>query len=60
MYTYTVFAKFPNNTIEEVDVVAADEAEARDKGAGVLTEEYIPGWEIIDVVVRAGNLFYSW
>ena len=55
---WTVFAKFPEFGIEEVDVEASSEQEARELGTDILNADYLPGWEIVDIVWRpAGTMF---
>jgi len=46
---YTVFAKWPNGSIEEVDVDAEDEVRARELAKVELTRDYNPGWKIVKV-----------
>ena len=46
---YTIFAKFEElDCIEELDVAAETEAEARAEAADLLNADYMPGWEIIE------------
>lgn len=51
--TYTVYAEFPELGIEEVDVQATSEADAREKAAVVLNSDYMPNWKIVHIAWRA-------
>ena len=48
---YAVFAYFAqHDATEEVDVQANSFEEARAKATDILNADYLPGWEIVQVV----------
>lgn len=51
--TYTAYVEFPELGIEEVDVQASDEADAREKAAVILNRDYLPDWKIVSIEWRA-------
>ena len=57
---YTIFAKFEelDGCIEELDVVAETEAEARAKAVDLLNADYMPGWDIIEVTWRPNGFLF--
>lgn len=56
--TYTIYAQWPDGSIEEVDVQAFNASDAEANGEEVLTEDYKPGWQIIRIEERADGYFY--
>jgi hypothetical protein len=57
MNRYTAYARFEHGDIEEIDVDAASEEEARSKAQTELERDYLPGGQIVRVVERVGLYF---
>lgn len=51
---WTGYAKWPDGTVEEVDVDAETLFGATEKVKAELVKDYRPGWELVRVVVRFG------
>lgn len=51
---FTIYIRFPGDEVEEVDVDAIDNNDAREIGAYVVARDYIAGGRIIGAVERFG------
>lgn len=53
---YTVYVKFPDQSVEELDVAATSDHEARAEARKQLDADYEPGGKIIKVEVATNGM----
>lgn len=55
---YTIFAKFPEGFVEEVDVKASNARQAEERAKVILEEGYKPGWKIVRIAHRSRGVLF--
>jgi hypothetical protein len=55
---WTAIVIWPEGESEEIDVEAETKMEAERKVEAILLEDYLPGWQIIDIAVRPPGMSY--